>query len=153
MIRHAALRDLDGLVELERRCFATDLISRRSFRYLLTRANASILVAVEDEELAGYALVLFSRGTALARLYSIGVDGAFRGRGVGRGLLAAAEAEALARGCVSMRSEVRLDNQASLALFEGSGYRRIEVLEDYYEDHMGAYRFERTLAPQLDLTQ
>jgi hypothetical protein len=72
---------------------------------------------------------------------------------VGRALLAAAEAEALARGCVSMRSEVRLDNDASLALFEGNGYRRIEELEDYYEDHMGAFRFERTLAPQLELTQ
>lgn len=153
MIRQATLRDLDGLVELERRCFATDLISRRSFRYLLTRANAAILVAEEDDGLAGYALVLFSRGTALARLYSIAVDGAFRGRGIGRGLLSAAEAEALALGCVSMRSEVRLDNQASLALFEGNGYRRLEEIEDYYEDHMGAFRFERTLAPQLELTQ
>ena len=153
LIRPATLRDLDGLVELERRCFATDLISRRSFRHLVTRANASILVAVEDGALAGYALVLFSRGTALARLYSIAVDGAFRGRGVGRGLLAAAEAEALARGCVSMRSEVRFDNAASLALFESNGYRRFEELEDYYEDHMGAFRFERTLAPQLELTQ
>ena len=153
LIRPATLRDLDGLVELERRCFATDLISRRSFRHLVTRANASILVADEDGELAGYALVLFSRGTALARLYSIAVDGAFRGRGVGRGLLAAAEAEALARGCVSMRAEVRFDNVASLALFESNGYRRLEALEDYYEDHMGAFRFERTLAPQLELTQ
>jgi ribosomal protein S18 acetylase RimI-like enzyme len=153
VIRQATLRDLDGLVELERRCFSTDLISRRSFRYLLTRANAAILVAEEDDGLAGYALVLFSRGTALARLYSIAVDGAFRGRGIGRGLLSAAEAEALALGCVSMRSEVRLDNQASLALFEGNGYRRLEEIEDYYEDHMGAFRFERTLAPQLELTQ
>lgn len=153
MIRQATLRDLDGLVELERRCFDSDLISRRSFRHLLTRANASLLVADEDGALAGYALVVFNRGTALARLYSIAVDAAFRGRGVGRALLAAAEAEALARGCVSMRSEVRLDNDASLALFVGNGYRRIEELEDYYEDHMGAFRFERTLAPQLELTQ
>jgi ribosomal protein S18 acetylase RimI-like enzyme len=153
VIRSATLRDLDGLVELERRCFAGDLITRRSFRHLLTRANASILVADEGGALAGYALVLFSRGTALARLYSIAVDGAFRGRGLGRTLLAAAEAAALARGCVSMRSEVRLDNRASLALFEANGYRRIDELEDYYEDHMGAFRFERTLAPQLELTQ
>ena len=153
LIRPATLRDLDGLVELERRCFATDLISRRSFRHLVTRANASILVAVEDGALAGYALVLFSRGTALARLYSIAVDGAFRGRGLGRALLAAAEAEALARGCVSMRAEVRVDNHASLALFESNGYRRIEELEDYYEDHMGAFRYERSLAPQREITR
>jgi ribosomal protein S18 acetylase RimI-like enzyme len=113
----------------------------------MTRANASLLVADEDGALAGYALVVFNRGTALARLYSIAVDAAFRGRGVGRTLLAAAEAEAIGRGCVSMRAEVRIDNHASQALFEGGGYRRIEELEDYYEDHMGAYRYERTLAP------
>ena len=53
MIRHATLRDLDGLVELERRSFDADLISRRSFRHLLTRANASLVVADEDGALAG----------------------------------------------------------------------------------------------------
>ncbi len=153
MIRNATLRDLDGLVELEGRSFDADLISRRSFRHLLTRANASLLVADEDGALAGYALVAFNRGTTLARLYSIAVDAAFRGRGVGRALLAAAEAEAISRGCVSMRAEVRLDNHASQALFEGRGYRRIEELEDYYEDHMGAYRYERTLAPQREITR
>jgi GNAT superfamily N-acetyltransferase len=120
---------------------------------MLTRANARMLVAEGDGALAGYALVLFSRGTALARLYSIAVDGAARGRGVGRALLEAAEAEALARGCVSMRSEVRRDNHASLQLFRGAGYAPFAELEDYYEDHMGALRFERTLAPQLELTQ
>jgi hypothetical protein len=67
-------------------------------------------------------------------------------------LLAAAEAEAVARGCVSMRSEVRRDNTASLALFRSNGYRQFDEVEDYYEDHMDALRFERTLAPQLELT-
>jgi len=153
VIRTATIDDLDGLVELEHRCFETDRLSRRSLRYMLTRANARMLVAELGGGLAGYALVLFSRGTALARLYSIAVDGAVRGHGVGRGLLEAAEAEALSRGCVSMRSEVRRDNHASLQLFRSSGYAPFEELEDYYEDHMGALRFERTLAPQLALTQ
>ncbi len=153
MIRRATIRDLDELSALEERCFETDLLSRRQFRHLLTRANASTLVAADDGQLLGYVLVLFSRGTALARLYSIAVDRAARGRGLARGLLAAAEAEALERGCVSMRSEVRRDNPASLTLFRSSGYRQFEELADYYEDHMEALRFERTLAPQLELTQ
>jgi predicted double-glycine peptidase len=52
-----------------------------------------------------------------------------------------------------MRSEVRLDNDASLALFRKAGYHQFDKVDDYYEDHMGALRFERTLAPPLDLTQ
>jgi hypothetical protein len=52
-----------------------------------------------------------------------------------------------------MRSEVRRDNAPSIALFESSGYHPFEELADYYEDHMDALRFERTMAPQLELTQ
>jgi ribosomal protein S18 acetylase RimI-like enzyme len=153
MIRHATLDDLEQLVALEERCFESDRISRRRFRHLLTRANASTLVAEEGGRLLGYVLVLFSRGTALARLYSIAVDREARGRGLARRLLADAEAEALRHGCVSMRSEVRRDNQPSLTLFRSNGYQQFDEVDDYYEDHMGALRFEHTLAPQLELTQ
>jgi len=152
-IRPARTDDLEELVALETRCFSTDRLSRRSFRHMLTRANATTLVHERDGRLTGYALVLFSRGTALSRLYSIAVDTEERGRGVGRALLAAAEEAALARGCVSMRSEVRRDNPASIALFQSAGYQPFAELEDYYEDDMDAIRFERTLVPQLDLTQ
>lgn len=147
MIRPATVHDLEQLLALEDRCFATDRITRRRFRHLLTRANARTLVEDEGGRLLGYALVLFSRGTALARLYSIAVDSEARGRRIARRLLSAAEAEAVARGCVSMRSEVRRDNTASLALFRSNGYRQFDEVEDYYEDHMEALRFERTLAP------
>lgn len=153
MIRPAEIRDLDQLVALEERCFETDRINRRRFRHLLTRGHASTLVAEDGGPLLGYSLVLFSRGTALARLYSIAVDPGARGRGVARALLEAAEAEAVARGCVSMRSEVRRDNHTSLSLFRGAGYRQFDEIEDYYEDKMDALRFERTLAPQLELTR
>jgi ribosomal protein S18 acetylase RimI-like enzyme len=153
MIRKARAADLDQLVELEERCFETDRLSRRSFRYILTKARASTLVHERRGRITGYVLVLFSRGTALSRLYSIAVDSSERGKGVGRELLTAAEGEALERGCVSMRSEVRRDNAASIGLFESAGYVPFEELEDYYEDHMDALRFERTLAPQLELSQ
>jgi ribosomal protein S18 acetylase RimI-like enzyme len=149
MIRHAGLGHLDALVALENRCFATDRLSRRSFRYLLTRGNATTLVDEDRGTLRGYAMVLFHAGTALARLYSIAVDPGAQGAGIGRALLAAAEEEAIAHECVSMRSEVRKDNDASIALFTRFGYRRFDEVDDYYEDGMGAFRFERTLEPHL----
>ena len=138
------------MIELENACFETDRLTRRQFRYMLTRARARTLVA-EDESggLQGYVMLLFSRGTSVARLYSIAVAREARGLGVGRALVAEAEAAVWEADRAYMRLEIRRDNLASQALFEGVGYRRFGVLSDYYEDHMEALRYEKTLAPDL----
>ena len=147
MIRPAALDDLSGLLELESRTFVSDRLSRRSFRHLLTRAHGITLVAVGDGGLLGYAAVLFRRGVCLARLYSIAVDPDARGRGVGKALVEAAEAAAIEEGCAEMRLEIRSDNQASIALFKGQGYRYFGAYPAYYEDAMDAVRYHRFLLP------
>jgi ribosomal protein S18 acetylase RimI-like enzyme len=137
-------------VRLENLSFETDRLTRRQFRYMLTRARAQTLLAADDADRAlGYVLVLFSRGTSVARLYSIAVDPEARGRGVASALVAAAEAAAWEQERAYMRLEIRRDNLASQALFEGAGYRRFGILSDYYEDHMEALRYEKALAPGL----
>ncbi|WP_051340478.1 ribosomal protein S18-alanine N-acetyltransferase [Azospirillum halopraeferens] len=143
--RRADPADIPALLAIEQRCFTTDRLTRRSFNYLLTRANAAALVEVQTGTVAGYALVLFHAGTSLARLYSFAVDPAFRGRGVGRRLLAAAEREARAHDCLYVRLEVRRDNAAAIALYKSAGYREFGVYDDYYEDHMEALRLEKRL--------
>jgi ribosomal protein S18 acetylase RimI-like enzyme len=150
VIRPANLNDIDALVAIEDRSFETDRLSRRSFRYMLTKANAEILVDDEDGVLRGYVLVLFHAGTSLARLYSIAVEGRHNGKGIGRSLAQAAEGAAALRGCVYMRLEVRKDNRASLALFKQLGYRQFGKYSDYYEDHMGAIRLEKLLVSRLN---
>jgi [ribosomal protein S18]-alanine N-acetyltransferase len=70
----------------------------------------------------------------------------YRGRGVGAGLLVAAEAAARQRGCRELRLEVRQDNAAAMALYESAGYRRIAKLPDYYEDGAAGWRYARPLA-------
>lgn len=151
MIRPAQVEDIDALVAIENRCFDTDRLSRRSFRHMLTKAHAATLVDATDGVLRGYVLVLFNTGTSLARMYSIAVDPAHRGQGIGRGLMQAAEEAALAQDCINMRLEVRRDNLSSIKLYESMGYRRFGTYEDYYEDHMGALRYEKRLVTQLRL--
>jgi ribosomal protein S18 acetylase RimI-like enzyme len=148
--RLAGPEDLDELVRLENAAFVQDRLSRRSLRHLLTRGHAVTLVDELDGRLRGYVLLLLRQGTSLVRLYSIAVDPAWQGRGVAAGLVRAAEAAALEREGVSMRLEIRRDNTASLALFQGMGYRAFGVYEDYYEDDMDALRLEKHLAPHLD---
>ena len=149
MIRAATLDDVPQLLRLEQTCFETDRLSRRQFRYMLTKANAVVLVLAEGDALDGYVMVLFSRGTSMARLYSIAVDPAARGRGVGRALVEAAEAESRERDCAYLRLEIRKDNSASVGLFRAMGYKQFGEFADYYEDHMDAWRFEKSLAPNL----
>ncbi len=149
MIRPAVAADYQALVAIEQRCFDSDRISRRQWRYMLTRAHADILVAAETDGLAGYVLVLYNQATSVARLYSIAVDASSRRGGLGRLLAAAAEEAARERGKAYMRLEIRRDNGPSQALFGKLGYRQFGMLDDYYEDHMQALRLQKRLRANL----
>ena len=150
MIRQATPEDIRALLKLEEECFSVDRLSQRSFRYLLTKANAVTFVFDQDGEIRGYAMLLFNAGTSLARLYSIAVSPRMRGHGIGRALVEAAEAAARERDSVYIRLEVRKDNAASIALFEQAGYRLFGEYDDYYEDHMDAFRYEKRLVSNLN---
>lgn len=152
LIRPAAAADVDALVQIENRAFVTDRISRRAFRYLLSRANAATLVDTggDGNRLRGYAMLLFNRGTSLARLYSIAVDPPDHGRGIGARLLAAAEDAARGRGAVSMRLEVRADAAALKAFYRARGYRAFGLQSHYYEDAVAAVRMEKDLSARRD---
>ncbi|HEY9566570.1 MAG TPA: N-acetyltransferase, partial [Thalassobaculum sp.] len=122
-IRPAQTADIPALTRLEATCFDSDRLSRRSFQHMITRAKAAMFVidAEGGGDLLGYGLVLFHLGTALARLYSLAVHSSARGRGFGLALLEHAEAAARRHDCVALRLEVRADNQAAIALYEGRG--------------------------------
>jgi ribosomal protein S18 acetylase RimI-like enzyme len=149
-IRPARLQDLEALVTIEVRSFDVDRFSRRSFRYLLTTANAETLVYEEQGQVLAYVMLLFNTGTSLARLYSLAVDPVLRGKGVGSELIAAAEASAVGHDCIYLRLEVRRNNATAIRLYEKLGYKQIGSLPDYYEDHMEALRYEKLLAPHLE---
>ncbi|MBN2040629.1 MAG: GNAT family N-acetyltransferase/peptidase C39 family protein [Spirochaetes bacterium] len=151
MIRTAVIKDIAALIELENLCFDTDRISRRSFRHLLTKGNASAFVYDINEAgkkiIAGYAVVLFHTGTSLARLYSIAVHPDHRGRHIGEKLLSEAERIAIEHECVYLRLEVRKDNGTSINLYRKFRYKQIGIIPEYYEDKMEALRFEKFLHP------
>jgi ribosomal protein S18 acetylase RimI-like enzyme len=144
-IRPAEARDIGALVAIENAVFATDRISRRSFRQLIERESAETLVLEEAGQVVGYAMVLFRKGTAVARLYSIAVAPDRAGTGAGGRLLQAAEDAAWEHDRLMLRLEVRADNARAIAVYEKRGYRRIGREADYYADGMTALRFEKTL--------
>ncbi|GGO70431.1 GNAT family N-acetyltransferase/peptidase C39 family protein [Bowmanella pacifica] len=147
VIRPAQSADISDLVALEKASFTTDRISRRSFTYFIRKGHCSLIVAYDGAQLAGYALVLYRNGTQLARLYSIAVSDASRGKGVAQQLLSEAEQRAADELCLFMRLEVRVDNQAAIHLYQKLKYRPIGKVEGYYEDGGDALQMERALRP------
>lgn len=143
--RSAIADDLAPLLALENQCFEHDRLSPRSFQWMITRANASLIVAQHQKQVMGYALLLFHRGTSLARLYSIAIAPEARGHGLGTRLLAEAEQWARQHDCAYLRLEVRTDNTTAIRLYEGAGYRRFAEVDDYYEDHTKALRYEKCI--------
>jgi len=148
-VRVAKTRDLDALIVLEHRVFATDRLSRRSLRHFLKASTAALIVAEGDGDLAGTAIVLFRRRSVVARLYSIAVAPAMSGRGVAPTLLAAAEQIARRRGCRTIRLEVHVRNHAAIARYRKQGYREFGRHRRYYDDGGDALRFEKPLVPPI----
>src|SRR5215468_4326647 len=148
-VRKAERADLDALIELEHRVFATDRLSRRSLQRFLSSPTAEVIVAEQGARLAGNAIVLFRPRSLIARLYSLAVAPQMGGRGIAPMLLAAAEAAAAARGCRAIRLEVHVTNHAAISRYRKSGYREFGRIRGYYEDGGEALRFEKRLVPNL----
>ncbi|MFZ5654665.1 MAG: ribosomal protein S18-alanine N-acetyltransferase [Pseudomonadota bacterium] len=146
-IRSAGDPDLPAILRLEQQAFAADRFTARQLRYLLQRAHARFLVAAGEGQLLGYAVTLYRSGTRRARLYTLAVAEAARGRGVARALIAALEADARRRGCRDLALEVRADNCPARQLYERLGFRLERLLSDYYADGAGALRMIKPLTP------
>src|SRR5262249_31235278 len=144
-VRPAQPGDLDGLLALEERAFATDRMSRRSLRDFLNSSHALMIVADLVRELIGHALVLFRSNSAIARLYSLAVAPEHCRLGIGRVLIGAAEKLALKCQRTCLRLEVHQKNAAAIALYEKAGYRLFGRHLRYYEDKGNALRFEKRL--------
>src|SRR3569833_1656206 len=149
MIRDATLDDLDALVEVENRCFDSDRLSRRNFRYLLTKGNAETVIDEEGGVIRGFAMLLFNTSTSFVCMYSLAVDNAQQRKVLASALLRASEDSARAHDAVTLRLEIRKDYAASIGLFLRHGFRDFGIYTDYYEDHMDAVRFEKSLEQEL----
>jgi ribosomal protein S18 acetylase RimI-like enzyme len=149
VLRPGVRSDLDNLLTLERCAFAGDQLSRRSLRHFLGSPTAALLVAEQDDRLAGYALVLFTARSGVARLYSIAVAPEWAGRGVGVLLLAAAEAAARGRGYRVMRLEVDATNARAIARYRKAGYAAFTRRPGYYENGADALRFQKQLSTAI----
>lgn len=141
--------DLGALCDLENRSFDVDRLNRRAFKRFVSSQTARLIV-MEDAisgGVVGYALVIFRRNVALARLYSMAVSPDLRRNGLGRALIERAEECSLDFGAPILRLEVSLKNKNAISLFASMGYGEFALYPDYYPDHSDALRMEKVLVP------
>lgn len=142
--RPATIDDLASLLAMEA-SFPTDRLSPRSFRYLLSKAHADVLVYEEDQQLRGNVIVLYRKHSLAGRLYSLIVHPNHQRKGIAKQLLRSAESHARQRGCTITRLEVRADNHGAIALYLANNYLVIGRKEGYYEDSSAAVCMQKTL--------
>jgi ribosomal-protein-alanine N-acetyltransferase len=151
-LRELRWTDIPALVELERALFADDAWSAASWwAELAGRPRRHYLAHLglpsgdqqpgpggpaADAPAATGALTAYGGidvGGEVADLMTLAVAPVARGAGLGRRVLAALEAAAVARGATVMVLEVRADNAPARALYAATGYEPLRVRRRYYQ--------------------
>lgn len=123
--------DLRQVLHIERRSFTLPW-SAATFRGLLRRRSAALLVAERVDKVLAYAVLWFAADEA--ELGDLAVLPEARGAGVGRWLLEHAVAEARQRGASQIFLEVRESNVAARHMYERAGFGVVGLRGDYYTE-------------------
>jgi ribosomal protein S18 acetylase RimI-like enzyme len=101
-------------------------VRERLLPALRQHPTALVLLAIDQGQPVGLAVCFLGFSTFQARpllnIHDLAVLPAWRGRGVGRALLAAAEHRARQRECCKLTLEVQESNGRALRLYEGFGF-------------------------------
>ena len=137
--RRATVNDLEKLCEIERECFTVEAFTKEQIRFLLDDQNAVGLIALLDDEVAGFiiGLIHHHNKTRTGHICTIDVAVKYRRKGVGLKLLSELEKVFVKMGVKTCYLEARVDNVAARELYRKQGYVEVERLEDYY--HVGVH--------------
>ena len=128
MIGEATAEDCGAVTALWRDCGLTRPWNdaEADFALAVGGAASAVLVARESDGIAGSVMVGFDghRGW----VYYLAVAETARRQGVGRALMAAAEAWLEARGAPKIQLMVREDNAAALGFYEALGMERQKIV-------------------------
>jgi len=129
-LRTATVADLEPIMAIERAEFPDDAWPAELMAAELAAEFGRYLVAVDGEEVLGYAGVRV--GGEQADVQTIAVIPERRREGLGRALLRELLAEAARRGAVEAFLEVREDNPGARRLYAAEGFAEVARRRGYY---------------------
>jgi len=136
VVRPATLADLDAIVALDAVAFAHTPVVE-SIEAELSRSWSRVLVAVDPGASAGGGLAGFAVFWVVAdeiHVLNVAVHPEHRRRGVGRALLDAMRGLTEEGASRVALLEVRVSNEAAIALYRSAGFERDGVRSRYYDD-------------------
>jgi ribosomal-protein-alanine N-acetyltransferase len=121
--------DLPRVMEIELQCFTMPW-SEATFRGLLRRSDADLLVAELGPVVVGYAVLwsVLDQG----ELGNVSVAPGWRRQGIGDGLVRTVLSRAAERGVREVFLEVRVSNFGAQKLYERYGFTEIARRRNYY---------------------
>ncbi len=140
--------DFDRLYALEELCFEPPFrFSRRTMRLLVQRPHAATWIAEEDGQIAGFAIVEWSRRKTeiTAYIQTIEVSPEARRRGIGRELLNRVEVSAHDAGAASVWLHVEAENAGAIRLYEMQGYTCQGRKENFYPQGRDGFVYMKQL--------
>ena len=136
--------DFDALYKIDQSCFPRGIAySKTTLRYFLELASAECLLAVEDDEIAGF--ILSEVDGPLAHIITLDVAEAHRRSGVGSLLLNAAEKNLSGQGVRTVFLETAVNNHAAVNFWSRHGYIQEGILKRYYLGRIDGYEMRKKL--------
>lgn len=140
--------DMEAVLAIEQRCFATYAWAQEDFTNLLKRKQSIGLVCERDGYVVGYSVHVVDGDTYhLARL---AVDPLYQRAGVGRELVERIMLKMNNHDQGSIVAEVREYNTSAQLFFKRMGFRATAIENDFFDDGEASYRMQFGPKPVYD---
>jgi ribosomal-protein-alanine N-acetyltransferase len=130
-LQPASLFDLNLLRKVEQACFAQDAWPLLDLIAVLTLPGVVRIKAVESDQMIGFVAGDPHRLEGIGWIATIGVLPEYRGRGIGRALLEACEAQ---MNLPTVKLSVRPTNTEAIRMYQNAGFLTLETWRNYYGD-------------------
>jgi len=142
--------DLDALVALDDLCFAAAFrFSRSAMRRFAEAPNARTLLAEDEGQLAGFAILHIesshTEGSRTGYIVTLDVAPAHRRLGLATRLMEAIEAQARDAGCTALALHVHTGNAAALRFYRKLGFAFSHAEPDFYAPGFDAEVYRRPI--------
>ena len=136
VVRQAAEKDINRLVEVEKQIYGTAPWSYAAFQLELSRHHDRLYIVVEHkEELVGFIGMAVDWYHLDLHITNIGISPDWQKGGIGTYLIKTAIAYARHLQLHSLSLEVRVHNLVASHLYERLGFRENQIKQRYYLDN------------------